>query len=148
MSDMKELPAIPGDGGTGLKVVAQSQSVCIASDQTPIPISGTFAAASTRYVNIAAPYENDCSSSPINTGAWTQLIASTSAAIFRIHFYNGAGISIKLAIGGAGAESEIFRIVPGGEMLDFYVAASTRISIQPTANLTDGLLIVNYLGVV
>ena len=123
----------------GQQAMASSLPVVIANNQSKLmnPKGYTY----------SESYRADTGSAAINTGAWTQAIASTAGVIDQIHAFNGTGISIQIAIGAAGSEAAFYIIPPGGDVWSKYIAAGTRVAIQPYANCTDGEIVINVLGV-
>lgn len=86
----------------------------------------------------------------ITTAAYTQLIAAMAAPASAVEVFSPSGSSIKLAVGGAGAEVDIpYTIPPGGSavFLPLEIKAGVRLSAKALdANATTGLLILNFFG--
>ncbi len=172
------------DGKTpalGQALMASSSPVVIASNQSAIPVSGTFwqatqpvsgtvavsnlpttadtnagAAGSSTLREVAAGRSLTTvvgtyaySGGSVTTSAYTQVIASTSAAITRLHVYDNSGSSIIVATGAGGAEVDRIYLPPGGSPFPYEVTipASTRISIKALdiATGTTGAFIVTGL---
>lgn len=124
----------------GQKAMADSIPVTMASNQPAVPMTAKKTVSACYRYALTVP-------SPLNTGAWTQVVASTAAGYDRFQVFNSSESSIQVAVGGAGAEVLVFIIQPGGDSWDYYVAYGSRISIQPYVNCTDGEIIINMLGV-
>lgn len=92
-----------------------------------------------------------CTSS-VTTGAWTQLIASTAAEAQMITVNENAGVSVELGVGGAGSESRVLLVPPGGMngAIPLRIPASSRLSVRAvsgTAAYSSTVeLLVNLLG--
>lgn len=88
----------------------------------------------------------DYSATPVTTAAYTELTASTSTAIYLLNIFDSSGYPIILATGGAGAESDLLYIPPGGfpGPTEVYIAAGTRLSIKAIgATASTGDLVLN-----
>lgn len=85
---------------------------------------------------------NDYSSVNVTTGAWVQLIASTSAIINGFLLFDSSGQTLELGTGAAAAETRKLFIVPGGfggGLVPLAIPAGTRVSIRAvSANATAG----------
>lgn len=99
----------------------------------------------TRVSNIT----NDYSSVNVTTGAYVQLIASTSAEINRFHIFDSSGSALIIATGAAASEVDQFYIPPGGidGAFDFNIASGTRVSIKALdTSATTGRLLLTALS--
>jgi hypothetical protein len=93
------------------------------------------------------PYRNDYSSANVTTAAYTQVLASTAAAIKRLQIFDSSGQTMKLATGAGGAEVDILYIPPGGIDIDYEIPAGTRLALKAiSANATSGEIDINLLG--
>lgn len=121
----------------GAKTTANSMAVNIASDQT-VKVSES----STKGEFIRLSY----TSTNVTTAAYTQLIASTSAAYNTVEIFDSSGQTLKLAIGGAGSEVDQFIIFPGGNgRLPFTVPSGSRISVKALSNTANvGEIDINF----
>jgi hypothetical protein len=88
------------------------------------------------------------SSSNIDDTAWTELVASLADNVTRIHIFDSSGYPIRLAVGSAGNEVELFRIAPGGDgQVDIGITSGSRLSVRAlSGTIDDGELIINFLG--
>lgn len=88
---------------------------------------------------------NDYSSVNITTGAYVQLIASTSADIEVIDVFDSSGQTLVFAVGGAGSEVNQFYIVPGGNgTIELDIPSGSRLSAKAiSADATSGELVIN-----
>jgi hypothetical protein len=84
---------------------------------------------------------------PVTTGAYVQVIASAPGST-KIQVFEGAGESLVVALGGAGAEVDYCYIFPGGQGdIDVSIPAGTRVSVKAvSANCTSGELLINFIG--
>lgn len=84
---------------------------------------------------------NDYTVTPVTTGAYVQLIASTSSAYSALEIFDSSGQTLVLAIGAAASEVDQFIIFPGGNgRIPFTLATAQRISIKAlsaTANVGE-----------
>lgn len=127
----------------GQKAMAASMAVVVASDQSALPV-----AASNGMAKANAPAYNDYTSTSVTTGAYVQLIASTSAAAKVIEVFDSSGQAMILAVGGAGSEVDQFFIFPGGQgQVPLAIPAGSRVSIKAkTATASSGYIAVNLYG--
>lgn len=91
---------------------------------------------------------NDHSSTAVTTGAYVELVASTSGTINRFHIFDSSGEALILATGAAASEVDVAYIPPGGldAPLDLNVASGTRLSVKAlTADTSVGDLIITAL---
>jgi hypothetical protein len=107
----------------------------------PVSVSGTVAttqAAKTK----GALARNDYSSTNVTTGAYVQLIASTSTVTSLVEIFDSSGQTLVLAVGGAGSEVDQFYINPGGNgQIPFAIPSGSRVSIKAvTATAASGYI--------
>lgn len=87
---------------------------------------------------------NNNSSTNITTGAYVELIASTSGTSRAIEFSDTGGRWYYLATGAAASEVDLMVIPPGGTLsIPLQIAAGTRLSVKAI----DGTANTGYLGV-
>jgi hypothetical protein len=88
---------------------------------------------------------NAYASTSVTTGAYVQLIGSTSAEIKKLQIFDSSGETLKLAVGAAASEVDQIYIFPGGNGdVELSIAAGSRISVRAvSANATSGELIIN-----
>lgn len=150
----------------GQKAMAASLAVVLASDQSSVPVAATLTAETTKVigtVNISAgqtvtatfaaktvstaPVYTDYTSTSVTTAAYTQLVASTSAAITHLSIFDSSGQAMILATGAAASEVIKLYIPPGGGEFDLAIPISTRISIKAlTATASSGYNLLNMLS--
>lgn len=125
----------------GQKTMTASVPVVIASDQGSLAVSSGGLSSINHVIN-------SYTGSPVTTSAYTQILASTSAAIKEIEIFDSSGQYLVLATGGIGAEVDQIYIFPGGNgRVSLAIAASTRVSIKAvSANATAGVILVNMYG--
>lgn len=89
---------------------------------------------------------------PVSNAGWTELIASTSADIYGYFYQESGGFPVELGIGGAGAETRIDVIFPGGfnGKKEIIIPAGSRISVRGltanTMNDANTFIIASFLG--
>lgn len=122
----------------GAQATAGSMAVNIASDQiVPMAVSGK---------DTLSPVRNDYTGTPVTTGAYVQLVASTAAAVSEIEIFDSSGQTLVLALGPAASEVDKVIIFPGGNgRVPLKIPASTRVSVKAlSANATVGELDINF----
>ena len=131
--------------GTQTSVVTQPTASLL--NATVTPASGaTFSIAITGTVVANAPVYNDYTSTNITTGAYVQLVASTTNTINNIHIFDSSGQTMILAVGAPGSEVNQVYVQPGGDTFTLRIPAGSRISYKAlTANATAGYLIMSFL---
>jgi hypothetical protein len=94
-------------------------------------------------VNIS---RNDYSITPVTTGAYTQLIASTSALINEFEIFDSSGQTLVLAVGPAASEVDQIYVFPGGNgRVPLSIASGSRISIKAvSATANVGEITINF----
>jgi hypothetical protein len=87
----------------------------------------------------------DYSGGSVTTAAYTQLVASTAADIFKISIFDSSGESLVLAVGAAASEVNQIYIFPGGNGdVELYIPSGSRISIKAvSATASTGELLIN-----
>lgn len=117
-----------------------SLPVVIANDQSPIPVT------TQGHQQANLPIRLDYSSTTVSTSAYTQLIASTTADINRLHIFDSSGQTMSLNIGASGSESISFLIPPGGIDIDYKITSGNRISLKAVSgNASVGEININFL---
>jgi len=88
---------------------------------------------------------HDYSSVNVTTAAYVELIASTSANIYRLNIFDSSGETLVLATGAAASEVDLFYIFPGGNpLIEVYIASGTRLSIKAvSATASTGEIVIN-----
>lgn len=84
-----------------------------------------------------------------NAGAWTQLIASTTAEIKIIHLFDTTGKYLQIGVGGSGSEVEECILGPGNDQpISVTIPSGSRISIRSREATAPsaGSVAINYLG--
>lgn len=83
----------------------------------------------------------------VTTAAYTQIIASTAAAVTSIYVSDTSGRFIILALGGAGSEVDQIYLSPGfAGWIPLYIPIATRVSIKALdANTAAGYFIISGL---
>lgn len=139
---------------------AGCQRVTIASDNTAFPItqSGTWTVQPGNTANTTAwlvtqggrakanaPIRNDYTGTSVTTGAYVQLVASTSAACSEVEIFDSSGQDLVLAVGAAASEVDQLGIFPGGNgRVPLAIPASSRISVKAkSATASVGVLLIN-----
>lgn len=91
---------------------------------------------------------NDYSSVNVTSGAWVQLIASTSAEINSFEIFDSSGQTLELGTGGSGSETRLILVFPGGNgLVRAQIASGTRISIRAvSATANSGEIDINWFS--
>ena len=102
-------------------------------------------AAPTGRARANAPVVTTYSSTNVTSGAYVQLVASTTSATNMIEIFDSSGVALYFATGAAGSEVNQFVIYPGGNgQVNFAIAASTRLSVKAVStSATSGTGIIN-----
>lgn len=106
-----------------------------------IPVSATFTPAAPGGRTYADSVRLDYSGTPVTTGAWVELIASTAATINCLNIFDSSGRTLELGTGAAASETRVMIVPPGGldGCTDLLIPASSRLSIRAiSANATVG----------
>ena len=85
---------------------------------------------------------NDYSGTPVTTGAWVQLIASTSATSTEMEIFDSSGQTLELGLGAAASEVHLIYLTPGGNgHVPVAIPSGSRVSVRAvSANATVGEL--------
>lgn len=156
-------------GTLGQKTMAGSAPVVIASDQSDLPVAisaastisvenlpatvavdaGSHTASTIRVTEGSRSYSEsallDYSLSPVTTGAWVQVDASTAGAINLLCLTDQSGQVMELGSGAAASETRIFLIAPGfSDCIPLRIAAGVRLSVRAvSATASSGYLIIS-----
>jgi hypothetical protein len=127
-----------GNGVTG----TGSQRVTIASDNSPISTKVGGSAVANQ------PIRNDYTVTAVTTGAYVQLVASTTAACNQIQVFDSSGQTMALATGGAGSEVIQCYIFPGGNgPIPLAIASGVRVSVKAiSATASVGEIDINFFS--
>lgn len=129
-----------GNGVTG----TGSLRVTLASDTTsntnPLLTKG-----SGRTLANAPVTPVDYTSTPVTSGAYVQLVASTTSATNLVEIFDSSGQTLFFAVGAAASEVNQFVITPGGNgPVQLSIPAASRLSVKATGtSATVGILVVN-----
>jgi hypothetical protein len=131
-----------GTAGTPNAGVVTIQGI---SGGTAIPISGTVT--STPGSAIAnPPVQNIYSSTNITTGAYVQLVASTTHTTNTIHIFDSSGQAMILGVGASGSEVIQLYVPPGGDTYTLDIPSGSRIAYKAlSANAVSGYLLMSFL---
>lgn len=77
---------------------------------------------------------------------WKEIIASTSADIYGITYWNPTAEIIELGIGAGGGEVSKRIMKPGDGELKIYIPAGTRISLRCTNAIASDTLVLDFIG--
>ncbi len=93
----------------------------------------------------------DTASTNVTTGAWVEIIASTSEPASGVEIFNGTGRLLEIALGAVASEVAIPYYIPPGGSADnlplFDFPKSVRVSVKAVdVNATTGLIILNFFG--
>jgi hypothetical protein len=126
----------------GSKISAESLTVTLATDQTPLPLDVPKVIGFDR-VDFAATNVTDA--------AYVEIEAVTPAIYKAARFFYAGGQPLYLAVGGVAAEVDVFMIPSGAdfEIRLSDIAAGSRISLKAVnaaTTVSSGQLIINWLG--
>lgn len=90
----------------------------------------------------------DYTSTPVTSGAWVQLLASTTSAVSEIEIFDSSGVILELGTGAAASEVSQIYIVPGGNgRVPLTIATSTRVAVRAFSTTASvGNIVVNFYG--
>lgn len=128
----------------GAKTADESVSVVFATDGDPIPVTSSGGGG----LDYAGSVRHDYSVTPVTTGAWQQLIASTAADFNVLFIFDSSGSALELGTGASGFETRVLVVPPGGidGQVPLYIPAGTRLSIRAlSANANAGEHIITGL---
>jgi hypothetical protein len=96
-------------------------------------------------------HRHDYSTGNVGTGAYVELIASTSDLATKLTLFDSGGYAMVLAIGAAASEVDFMYIPPGGfnGMIDVQIPAASRLSIkclEAGITVSVGQLVLNLIG--
>lgn len=125
MAQFYKYPAYP----IGQRTAALSMPVVLASDQSSIPVTVSGSSTGRSYVTSA---RNDYTGTPVTTGAWVQVIASTPSVINGFFLFHSGENPAELGAGGLGSEARILLIPQGGisGFIPLTIASGTRLSLR------------------
>jgi hypothetical protein len=136
--------------GTNVSTVKAASTAAVAADTALVVAISPNNTPSFKESGLAranVPVYNQYGSTPITTGAYVQLIASTSLVTNRVQIFDSSGQAMILAIGAAASEVDQLYVPPGGDSFPLAIPAGTRVSYKAlTGNATGGYLLVNLLG--
>ena len=92
---------------------------------------------------------NNYAVTPVTTGAYVQVLASTAAIINRLYIFDSSGSAMILATGAPGSESDKLYIGPGGNdaPYELLIGAGVRISLKALdTNASVGQFILTALA--
>jgi hypothetical protein len=88
---------------------------------------------------------NDHSTTPVTTAAYIQVVALVATAVTKIQIFDSSGETLILALGGAGFETDLMYIFPGGVEHNVYIPVGQRLSIKAkSGNATSGYFCANF----
>jgi hypothetical protein len=136
------------DGTNTVTVKAASTAAATTDTALVVAISPNNTinvAAPTGRAKANTPVVTSYSSTNVTSGAYVQLVASTTSAANMIEIFDSSGVALYFATGAAGSEVNQFVIYPGGNgQVNFAIAASTRLSVKAVStSATSGTGIIN-----
>lgn len=136
----------------GQALMVASVPVVIASNQTAIPVSGSFTAGKLSVVDLLDANILDTSSTniPGSASSPVQVIASTAAEIKAIQLLDTTGAFVGVYVGGIGSEVLKFVMGPGSDQtIEHNIPAASRVSLKrldSTAAVSSGIVAMNCMG--
>jgi hypothetical protein len=132
--------------------MASSVPVVIASNQSAIPVSGSFTAGTLTVVDLLDAGILDTSSTniPGSASSPVQVIATTAATIKALQLLDTTGAFVGVYVGGSG--SEVLQLVmgPGSDQtIEHTIASGSRVSLKrldSTTAISSGIVAINCLG--
>lgn len=81
----------------------------------------------------------------VTSGAWVELIASTTKASYALEIFNGQGNPIELGFGASGSETAKIYIFAGGvDRQEYFIPLATRLSMRAiSTSATTGNLYIS-----
>jgi hypothetical protein len=136
----------------GQETMANSLPVVLASDQTAIPVTGSFTAGTLTVVDLLDAGILDTSSTniPGSASSPVQVIATTAATIKALQLLDTTGAFVGVYVGGSG--SEVLQLVmgPGSDQtIEHTIASGSRVSLKrldSTTAISSGIVAINCLG--
>lgn len=136
----------------GQKTMANSLAVVLASDQSAIPVTGSFTAGALSVIDLIDGDLLDTSSVniPGSGGSPVEVVASLAANVKMLQLLDTTGAFLGLYTGASG--SEVLRLVigPGSDQtIEHSITAGTRISLKrldSASAVTSGIVAINFLG--
>lgn len=127
---------IPYSAPTGDPVPAEAAyigGIDPSGDLRGVAVDGAGNLATTeKAYGYADSVRNDYSGTPVTTGAWVQIIASTSDDIRAITLFDSSGQTLELGTGAPASETRLLIIPPGG--LDGFIPVGipvgTRVAVR------------------
>lgn len=139
------------DGSQKTQIVDGSGNV-IASTSNALNVDVTNTVATTGSTTITGtvigntPIQNVYSSTNITTGAYVQLVASTTNVINTLHIFDSSGQAMILGIGGSGSEVTTLYVPPGGDIYTLHIPAGSRLAYKAlTSTASSGYLLMSFL---
>ena len=136
----------------GQKTMANSLAVVLASDQTSIPVTGSFSAAANTVVDLFDANILDTSSTniPGSASSPVQVVASTAAAVKALQCLDTTGAWVGLYVGAAASEVLKLVIGPGSDQtIEHSIPSGSRVSLKrldSTTAVSSGIVAINFLG--
>lgn len=101
----------------------------------------------TTYLSVKDLIRLDYTGTNVTTGAWVQLLASSTAAYKKLDIFDSSGQTLTIGIGGAGAEVAVGYVHPGGCTFEHAIPIATRISIKAVSGTANvGYININAMG--
>ncbi len=136
----------------GQKTMADSMAVVLASDQSAIPVTGTFSASTLSVVDLLDANILDTSSTniPGNASNPVEVVASLAAEVKALQLLDTTGAFIGIYTGAALSETLKLVMGPGSDQtIQHTIPAGTRISLKRLDGATaisSGIVAINFLG--
>lgn len=164
-------PSIAADGSSNITGSISASNPSVGATGAAVPAQATFAGGrgadgflhglstdNTGALNVVSgtsthsyvtSVRNDYTGTPVTTGAWVQLIASTPSAASALLVFDSSGSTLEIGTGGAGVETRVLLVTPGGPdaLVPITVPSGTRVSIRAvSADATAGEFDANFLN--
>lgn len=96
--------------------------------------------------SVVQTVRNNYGSVNVTNGAWVELVASLAADVNLLEIFDSSGQTLEIGTGGAGVETVLFLVFPGGNgQVPVAIASGTRVSIKAVSGTANaGELNINF----
>jgi len=129
---------------TGAVVISSSALPSGAATEATLATLST----NTATLDFLSRVRNVYSSVNVTTGAWVQLIASTTGITKRLEIFDSSGQTLELGVGAPASEVAKTYIIPGGNgMTNLVIPAGSSLSVRAVSGTANtGELTINLIG--
>lgn len=132
-----------------LVITASVNTTGLATDTLQTTGNNTLSAISGKLggrAKASAPARLNYVSTNVTTGAYVELVASTTSATSQIEIFDSSGETLEIAVGALASEVAQIYIVPGGnKIVPLLIPAGSRVAVKAVSNsATTGELVINF----